>query len=73
MRLMRGGDAPRSACRIAAVWFPAHAPQMASPIETCPWSSLDPGTVHFCEERLCAWVVEPSNAWSSMAYVVIGV
>jgi hypothetical protein len=45
---------------------------MASALETCPWSSLAPGTVHFCEERLCAWVVEPSNAWSSMAYVVLG-
>lgn len=41
--------------------------------EQCPWSGFDPGTVHFCEERLCAWVVEPSNAWSSMAYVVLGV
>lgn len=46
---------------------------MAAPLDVCPWSDLAPGTVHFCEERLCAWIVEPSNAWSSMAYVVIGV
>ncbi len=46
---------------------------MQSSLEVCPWSSLAPGTVHFCEERLCAWVVEPSNAWSSLAYVIIGV
>ncbi len=39
----------------------------------CPWSAFDAGTVHFCEERLCAWVAEPSNAWSSVFYVVIGV
>lgn len=39
---------------------------------SCPWSGLDPGTVKFCEERLCAWVVEPSNAWSSLAYLVLG-
>ncbi len=38
----------------------------------CPWSGWDPGTVQFCEERLCAWVVEPSNAWSSVLYVVLG-
>jgi Ceramidase len=30
------------------------------------WS---PGTVTFCEERLCAWVAEPSNAWSSCSYI----
>lgn len=39
---------------------------------SCPWSGLDPGTVHFCEERLCAWVVEPSNAWSSLGYIILG-
>ena len=39
----------------------------------CPWSSWDPGTVQFCEERLCAWVVEPSNAWSSVSYLILGV
>ncbi|MCA9490036.1 MAG: ceramidase domain-containing protein [Myxococcales bacterium] len=38
----------------------------------CPWDAFDPGTVAFCEERLCAWVVEPSNTWSSLAYVLVG-
>jgi hypothetical protein len=38
----------------------------------CPWDSLTPGTVHFCEARLCAWVAEPSNAWSSVAYLLVG-
>lgn len=38
----------------------------------CPWSGFDPGTVHFCEQRLCSFIVEPSNAWSSVAYLVIG-
>lgn len=38
----------------------------------CPWADWAPGTVQFCEERLCAWVAEPSNAWSSLAYIVIG-
>ncbi len=40
--------------------------------EVCPWSAWDPGTVHFCERRLCAWIVEPSNAWSSLAFVILG-
>lgn len=35
----------------------------------CPWDSFEPGTVAFCEARLCAWVAEPANAWSSLAYV----
>lgn len=39
----------------------------------CPWESFAPGTVAFCEERLCAWVVEPSNTASSLAYVAVGV
>lgn len=28
--------------------------------------------MHFCERRLCTWIVEPSNAWSNVAYLVIG-
>jgi hypothetical protein len=42
-------------------------------IGPCPWDGLSPGTVHFCEERLCAWVAEPSNTWSSIGYVMVGV
>lgn len=38
----------------------------------CPWDALAPGTVHFCEARLCAWVAEPGNAWSSVAYILVG-
>jgi hypothetical protein len=39
----------------------------------CPWAGQAPATIAFCEERLCAWVVEPSNAWSNAAYVTAGV
>jgi hypothetical protein len=39
----------------------------------CPWSGYAPATIAFCERRLCAWVVEPSNAWSNVAYVVVGI
>ncbi|MEQ1502645.1 MAG: ceramidase domain-containing protein [Myxococcota bacterium] len=41
-------------------------------MSTCPWDGFDPGTVAFCEERLCAWVVEPSNTGSSIGYVLVG-
>lgn len=44
-----------------------------SPLTPCPWDRLTPGTVRFCEDRLCAWVAEPSNAWSSLAYILVGV
>ena len=42
---------------------------MISP-PTCPWSDWAPGTVHFCEARLCAFVREPADAWSSVAYLI---
>lgn len=38
----------------------------------CPWDGLTPGTVEFCEARLCGWVAEPANTWSSLGYVVVG-
>jgi hypothetical protein len=39
---------------------------------SCPWGGYAPATIAFCERRLCAWVVEPSNAWSNVAYVLVG-
>jgi hypothetical protein len=39
----------------------------------CPWSEYTPATIHFCEARLCAWVVEPSNAWSNLGFVIWGI
>lgn len=41
-------------------------------MSTCPWDGLEPASVAFCEARLCAHVVEPSNAWSSWGYVALG-
>lgn len=41
-------------------------------MNTCPWDGWETASVSFCEARLCASVVEPSNAWSSMAYVALG-
>lgn len=41
-------------------------------MDSCPWDGFDPGTVSFCERRLCDWIVEPSNAWSNVAYLLVG-
>jgi len=36
-----------------------------------PWSRFEPANVAFCEPRLDAWIVEPGNAWSSLAYIAV--
>jgi hypothetical protein len=36
------------------------------------WSGYAPSNFHFCEARLDAWVSEPANAWSCVAYVLVG-
>ncbi len=41
---------------------------------TCPWHALGewgPPNIKWCEERLCAWVNEPANAWSNLAFVAV--
>ena len=41
----------------------------------CPWyelSELRLPNVDWCEAQRCAWVVEPANAWSNLAYLVVG-
>lgn len=40
---------------------------------TCPWSSLQPATLQWCERQLCEWIREPSNTWSNLAYILIGI
>lgn len=46
---------------------------MPSPVPPeCPWQTLaqyGPPNVKWCEERLCALVNEPANAWSNLAFV----
>lgn len=42
--------------------------------ESCPWSALasyGPPNIKWCEARLCAWVNEPANAWSNLAFVAV--
>ena len=38
----------------------------------CPWDSFSPAALHFCEEELCAWIEQPANTWSNLAYIFIG-
>jgi hypothetical protein len=39
----------------------------------CPWSGWTPPNVDWCEEELCAWVTNPANTWSNVAYLLFGV
>jgi hypothetical protein len=38
----------------------------------CPWSGFTPPNVDWCEQELCALVVNPANTWSNLAYVALG-
>ena len=42
-------------------------------INDCPWAGFDPATIEFCEARLCAWVVEPANAYTSLTKTLVGI
>jgi len=47
-------------------------PSAAGP--ECPWyalAELGPPNIKWCEERLCAWINEPANAWSNLAFVIV--
>ncbi len=38
----------------------------------CAWESGPPATVAFCETRTCDFPSEPANAWSNIAYIIVG-
>src|SRR6185503_20551276 len=38
----------------------------------CPWDGFEPALRAFCETNRCAWIVQPANTVSSLAYVVSG-
>lgn len=40
--------------------------------QSCPWTSLAPSTLQWCEQQLCAWVREPSNTYSNLIYIIVG-
>ena len=37
------------------------------------WSGFTPPNVDWCEQELCAWVTNPANTWSNVAYLVVGI
>jgi hypothetical protein len=39
----------------------------------CPWSEWTPPNVDWCEQELCALVVNPANTWSNLLYLALGV
>ncbi len=39
----------------------------------CPWSTFAPPHIKYCEENLCSWIVAPSNTWSNLGYIIIGI
>ena len=41
--------------------------------QICPWDGFEPAAVHFCERELCAWVTQPANTWSNIAYIIVGI
>lgn len=41
-------------------------------VATCPWDGFDAATISFCEARLCGWIVEPANAWTSLSKTLVG-
>ncbi len=42
---------------------------------SCPWhpyaQEFGAPNIKWCEETMCTWISEPSNAWSSLAFIVI--
>ena len=41
----------------------------------CPWYDLKAirlPNVKWCEQQLCGWIEEPANAWSNLAYILLG-
>lgn len=39
----------------------------------CSWNDMKPATMSFCENLVCdSWLIQPSNAISSLSFVVIG-
>ena len=39
----------------------------------CPWSGFTPPNLDWCEEEMCAWIVNPADTWSNLLYVVLGI
>jgi hypothetical protein len=38
----------------------------------CPWQSLPPANLRFCEADVCGWVTQPANTWTNIGFLVVG-
>ena len=48
-------------------------PLLAPPLPPgCPWSGFTPPNVDWCEAERCAHIVNPSDTWSNLLYLVLG-
>jgi hypothetical protein len=36
----------------------------------CTWSGFTPPNVDWCEREACAWIVNPADTWSNLAYLL---
>jgi hypothetical protein len=46
-------------------------PQLAPALPPgCPWSGFTPPNVDWCEREACAWIVNPADTWSNLAYLL---
>jgi len=41
--------------------------------QMCPWSTMAPAHLNFCEAKLCAWIARPSETWSNLGFVFVGI
>lgn len=43
---------------------------------SCPWYEMEqkfgPPNIKWCEERICAFINEPANAWSNLLFILVG-
>lgn len=42
-------------------------------LEPCFWSQFQPNPSIFCEQPLCGMIVEPSNTWSNIGYLIAAI
>lgn len=41
-------------------------------LNSCPYEIYRPETLSFCEAHLCSYIKTPAEAWSNLAYIVVG-
>jgi hypothetical protein len=42
-------------------------------LNSCPWENFSPATIRFCEESICSWIKRPSETWSNLIYILVGI